>query len=108
VIEREGGDCLELLSGDEALDILLKNCEDAYGFPPYPAIEQWLHTRDGTDLKAIEREIIRTALFEKPAHLLRSRDRNWDRMLPAVVEKTVGAWSWSLEQRDVKPAPSTA
>jgi hypothetical protein len=107
VIDRDGEDRLERLSDDEALDILLRNCEDAYGFPPYPAIQQWLHTRDGKDLKAIEREIIRTALLEKPAHLLRSHNRNWHTMLPGLVEKTVGALSPSVEPIDVKPASST-
>jgi dolichol-phosphate mannosyltransferase len=108
VIERDGGDCLQPLSGDEALDIVLRNCEDAYGFPPYPAIQRWLHTRDGRDLKAIEREIIRRALFEKPAHLLRSRHRDWDSMLPALVTKTVGATNGNLDHGGVNAASSTA
>jgi dolichol-phosphate mannosyltransferase len=90
IIQREGEEGSELLEPQEALDILLSNCEDAYGFPPYPVIQQWLHTRNGMDLKAVEREIIEQALEEKPAHLLRSYDRNWYQMFPDVVESATG------------------
>ena len=38
VIQRGGTGDVEL-ENQEALDILLSNCEDAYGFPPYPIIE---------------------------------------------------------------------
>ena len=71
---------------EAALEMLLSNCEDAYGFPPYPVIGKWLWMRNGHDLRAREREIIRTALAGKPAHLLRSPDRRWFEMLPAVFE----------------------
>jgi dolichol-phosphate mannosyltransferase len=91
IIQREGDDGAVLLDGQEALDTLLSNCEDAYGFPPYPAIQAYLHSRNGKDLKAIERRIIQQALAGKPAHLLRSANRDWYRMLPAVVEHATGA-----------------
>jgi dolichol-phosphate mannosyltransferase len=91
IIQREGDDGAVLLESQEALDTLLSNCEDAYGFPPYPVIQGYLHSRNGTDLKAVERRIIEHALEDKPAHLLRSTDRDWHRMLPAVVEQATGS-----------------
>jgi dolichol-phosphate mannosyltransferase len=90
IIQREGDEGAELLDPEEALDILLSNCEDAYGFPPYPVIQQWLHSRNGKDLRSIEREIVTAALEGTPAQLLRSRDRNWYRMFPAMIDRAVG------------------
>jgi dolichol-phosphate mannosyltransferase len=90
IIEREGEDGAVLLEPQEALDTLLSNCEDAYGFPPYPVIQRYLHSRNGKDLKAVERRIIERALEDKPAHLLRSADRDWYLMFPAVVEHATG------------------
>jgi dolichol-phosphate mannosyltransferase len=90
IIQREGGDGAVPLDPQEALDVLLGNCEDAYGFPPYPVIQRYLHSRNGKDLKAVERRIIEQALAHKPAHLLRNSDRDWHRMLPAVVEHATG------------------
>jgi putative flippase GtrA len=90
IIQREGDEGSVLLDPQEALDILLSNCEDAYGFPPYPTIQHWLHSRNGMDLKRVERDIIERALTGKPAHLLRSEHRNWYRMFPDVVEQATG------------------
>lgn len=87
IIEREGEDADLPLDSAEALEILLRNCDDAYGFPPYPEIEGWLHSRNGRDLKRVEREIVASALAGKPAHCLRSQERNWDRMFPALVDR---------------------
>jgi dolichol-phosphate mannosyltransferase len=90
IIQREGDDGAVVVESQEALDTLLSNCEDAYGFPPYPVIQSYLHSRNGKDLKAVERRIIEQALADKPAHLLRSANRDWYRMLPAVVEHATG------------------
>jgi dolichol-phosphate mannosyltransferase len=84
VIQRGGlGD--EALERDEALEILLANCEDAYGFPPYAQIEGFLHSRNGDDLKAQERQIIEDALTDIPATLLRSETMDWWKRMPGVV-----------------------
>jgi hypothetical protein len=90
VIQREGDEGSVQLEEQEALDLLLSNCEDAYGFPPYPTIQHWLHSRGGLDLKGREREIIESAMAGKPSHLLCSHDRDWYRMFPAVVEQATG------------------
>jgi dolichol-phosphate mannosyltransferase len=90
IIQREGVEGAEPVEAREALDILLSNCDDAYGFPPYPAIQHWLHSRNGMDLKSVERSIIEDAMRGCPTYMLRSADRDWHRMLAGVIERTVG------------------
>ena len=70
----------------EAVDTLMANCEDAYGFPPYSEIEGFLRRRNGTDLGALERMIVTNALSAVPATLLMSDTMDWWRRLPAVAE----------------------
>jgi dolichol-phosphate mannosyltransferase len=84
VIDREGeGD--RLLDPDEAQEILLANCEDAYGFPPYHAIRSLLHSSNGLDLPAIERAIIAQATAEIPARLVHSTAMSWADRIPQLV-----------------------
>ena len=52
VVIQRGGLGEVVLSEDEALETLMSNCEDAYGFPPYSAIEGSLRRRNGSDLEA--------------------------------------------------------
>jgi putative flippase GtrA len=84
VIER-GGSGEVVLDEREALATLLSNCEDAYGFPPYASIEGFLRSRNGTDLRDVEREIVALALGGLPATLLRSETMDWWLRLPGVV-----------------------
>jgi len=85
VIQRGGlGDVV--LERDEALEILLRNCEDAYGFPPYDEIAGFLHSRNGNTLQAVERGIIADVLAEIPSTLLRSETMDWCDRLPGVME----------------------
>ena len=87
IIQRGGtGDAA--LPSSEALDILLENCEDAYGFPPYNTIEHFLHSSNGSDLRARERQIIGAAFANRPATLLRSTTMDWAERLPGVVYAT--------------------
>ena len=88
VIER-GGRGEAVLDEREALATLLSNCEDAYGFPPYSAIEGFLRSRNGMDLADREREIVAHALSGLPATLIRSESMDWGSRLPGVV----GAWN---------------
>jgi dolichol-phosphate mannosyltransferase len=88
VIER-GGEGEVALDDREALETLMRNCEDAYGFPPYSAIEGPLRNRGGADLKHAEREIVSSALGGVPAMVLRSGTMDWWCRLPAVVD----AWT---------------
>ena len=68
------------------LAILLENCEDAYGFPPYSQIESFLHSGNGTNLALVEQTTIRAALSGVPATLLSSSTRDWWLHLPGLID----------------------
>jgi len=85
VIQR-GQDDSRALGADEALTTLLENCEDAYGFPPYEEIAGFLHSGNGHDLRAFERETIRQALEGVPATVLTSSTRDWWLHTRALVD----------------------
>ena len=84
IIQREGNG-IRPLDTLQALDVLMSNCEDAYGFPPYPLIEHFLHSRDGRRLRDVERNIVGRALAETPGTLLMSPTRDWFQQLPGVL-----------------------
>ena len=84
VIER-GGEGTALLDERAALNTLMRNCEDAYGFPPYAAIEGSLRRRNGHDLKEVERTIVADALSGLPAAVMRSESMDWWRRVPDLV-----------------------
>jgi putative flippase GtrA len=83
VIIQRGGDGAEVMEGEEALETLLENCADAYGFPPYHAIEHFLNNGGGRDLRIDERKIIADALDGVGTTLLRSSTMDWWRELAA-------------------------
>jgi putative flippase GtrA len=85
VIERADDDETRVLAGPEALDTLIANCDDAYGFPPYPLIAEFLYTRNGVDLREAERAAVGSALVGMPATLLRSTSMDWWQRVPAVM-----------------------
>ncbi len=87
VIQRGQDDSREL-PADEALTTLLANCEDAYGFPPYEEIAEFLHSGNGHDLRAMERETIRQALDGVPATELTSSTRDWWLHARTMVDPT--------------------
>jgi dolichol-phosphate mannosyltransferase len=87
VVIQRGGLGEVVLDDDEALDTLMSNCEDAYGFPPYSAIEGSLRRRNGSDLKQVERAIVASALSGLPASVLRSETMDWWCRLPDVVSR---------------------
>jgi hypothetical protein len=84
IIER-GEDQDVMLESAEAIEILLENCEDAYGFPPYGAIKEFLYLSHGKDLRPVEQAIIRKALGRLPANLIRSSHLEWWRRIPLFV-----------------------
>lgn len=84
VIER-GADDEFRLDPDEMLDILMSNCEDAYGFPPYPAIRGHLLQANGQDLSVVERQIVQRALAGVPGRLIRSSSMDWAQRIPALI-----------------------
>jgi dolichol-phosphate mannosyltransferase len=103
VVIQRGGEGAVSLDESEALETLMRNCEDAYGFPPYSEIEGSLRRRKGTDLKDVERGIVASALSGVPAAVMRSETMDWWRRLPGVVSR----WTQSAPpQGATAPAPS--
>jgi dolichol-phosphate mannosyltransferase len=89
IIERGKEEMDRPLDQSEAIEILLANCEDAYGFPPYEDIKEFLYKPNGTDLRPIEQGIIRSALGDLPANLIRSSHLEWWRRIPAFVDEVI-------------------
>lgn len=85
LIER-GSDAEKILGHSESPEILLQNCEDAYGFPPYAELAGFLLQSYGEGLREVERRIIGESLRNCPAVLIHSQNRNWWQRLPSVVE----------------------
>ena len=88
VIQR-GGTGSATMDPAEALGTLMENCEDAYGFPPYPVIEEQLHSGNGEDLRGREREIVRQALSGLTTTLMRSETMDWAERLPDLLDGTI-------------------
>ena len=88
IIERGTGGNQEMESA-EALETLLKNCEDAYGFPPYESLKEFLYLNEGVDLRVSEQAIIRSAMGQLPATLIRSANMDWWCRIPAFVDEQV-------------------
>ena len=86
VVIQRGTDEFELLSDDDALEILLANTEDAYGFPPYHTIEDFLLSSSGRNLRNQERQIIASALEGVPSALLTREERDWAEQIPGLID----------------------
>ena len=103
VVIQRGGEGAASLDEREALETLMRNCDDAYGFPPYPAIEGFLRGRNGGDLKYVERGIVASALSGLPAAVMRSETMDWWRRLPGVVNR----WTKSPPSPGATPTSPT-
>ena len=90
VIQRDG-DGAEVLDAQEALETLMANSADAFGFPPYSYIEGFLNNGNGRDLRVAERDIVAGALNGVRTTLLRSRTMDWWRGLPPVTNNAAPA-----------------
>jgi hypothetical protein len=84
IIER-GGTGEQELDHEVAMETLLENCEDAYGFPPYQVIEPFLRDGELVDLAEVERQIIASAFDEAPATLLKSDSLDWAERIPGKI-----------------------
>lgn len=73
------------LGEQEALETLMSNCEDAFGFPPYSTIETFLHSSNGKDLRTVEHEIVASALQGKPTTLLGSSKMDWSETISNMM-----------------------
>lgn len=101
IIIQRGGVGEEQLAEQEGLDILLANCEDAYGFPPYDVIKTTLHSAQDVDLRTIERQIIAQALHSLPTTLLRSNTMDWSQRIPLLVDAPSSREVWVPQERAV-------
>lgn len=88
IIER-GEERVVPMDHSEAMEILLKNCEDAYGFPPYEDIKEFLYLHNNDDLREKEHAIIRQALEELPTTAISSNNLDWWRRIPTFVNERV-------------------
>ena len=104
VIDR-GEDRETELAHHEAVDLLLANTEDAYGFPPYPALAGFLSSPNGRDLREVERQILERALMDVPAVLLGSRSMTWSERIPALAGLGAPAPSPAFAPAPVLDAP---
>ena len=84
VIER-GEDGEETLSDTSAIEILMRNSDDAYGFPPYSVIKKRLTQFYGSALEQTERAIVTDALSGMSANLVRSSSMNWSQRIPELA-----------------------
>lgn len=88
IIERSGEGTISI-KNDEALEILLSNCEDAYGFPPYNDLKEFLYNHNGVDLRKLEQSIIREAFGGLPATMIRSKNLDWWCLIPTFIDEKV-------------------
>jgi dolichol-phosphate mannosyltransferase len=103
IIER-GGDGTTAITNEEALQILLSNCEDAYGFPPYNDLKDFLYHYNGVDLRSIEQGIIRQAFGGLPATVVRSKKLDWWCLIPTFIDDHVASDCVCEDERLVNPS----
>lgn len=84
IIQRGPGTSRDLEQA-EAMDILLENCADAYGFPPYDTLEHLMLSASDDDLRLREREIIRAGLAGVRTRLLHSTTMGWAEDIHAAI-----------------------
>ena len=89
LIER-GSDYEGELPEGERVATLLANADDAYGFPPYPALAHELNTWNGTNLHEAEKAVVASAIRGVPAVHLRSSSYDWYKRLPGLVSGLSG------------------
>ena len=104
IIIQRGGTGDVLLEPDEALETLLENCEDAYGFHAVPRDRPFLHRPNGSSLKPIERAIVASALSGRPATLLKSETMDWWPAAPAGAAPSGNAGEGDAQVPVERPA----
>ncbi len=77
------------VSLDEAVDVLLENTDDAYGFPPFALFAPKIRI-DGLDypeLRRREAELLRSAITNARRWHLRTPGHGWADRLPALIDE---------------------
>jgi dolichol-phosphate mannosyltransferase len=90
IIERNGEGAISI-SNEEAIEILLRNCEDAYGFPPYDHLKEFLYHHNGNDLRIEEQQIIRLAFNGLSATVVHSKKLDWWCLIPSFIDEKVAS-----------------
>ena len=90
IIER-GPEHEEVLPHDQAVKEFVRNAEDAYGFPPYPVLVNFISKWEEQDLHPIEQAIVAEALTAIPTVRIRDSKFNWWQRLPVVANNTATA-----------------
>ncbi len=88
IIERGKGENQPMETA-EAINTLFSNCEDAYGFPPYENLKEFLYCNEGSDLREKEHDIIRKAFGSLPTTLIKSENMDWWCLIPQFVDENV-------------------
>lgn len=80
------------MSLEAAVDQLIENTDDAYGFPPFSTFAPHLRINgdDYTTLRRKERDIVTSALANAKTWLLRVPGHEWADVLPAIIEGHTG------------------
>jgi hypothetical protein len=89
VLLQRGAEGEQVLAHSMIISALKRNAEDAYGFPPYRAIESFLRRREDEDLHEAEDEIIAQATRGCAGTCLTSPRFGWWERLPTVVRSGV-------------------
>jgi dolichol-phosphate mannosyltransferase len=104
VIER-GIEEITPIENEDAIATLLKNCDDAYGFPPYEQLKEFLFCADGSsDLREQEQAIIRQAVNGLPAVRIGSKNLEWWCRIPSYVDDKVAKDCACDSDRSAQPA----
>lgn len=102
---REGQQPVSL---NEMVNRLIRNAEDAYGFPPYPEIRDEISRWQGVDLHELERGIILDAVSGCRAWRLSSEEYAWWESLPELIQRPIRearpvARKMTLHELDTRP-----
>jgi dolichol-phosphate mannosyltransferase len=87
LIERGSETVIEEIGGADAVDALLRNTEDAYGFPPYPSLGGHI-TIGGLshgELKRRERAILEAALGQRSLTRIVAADYGWAEIIVSRI-----------------------
>jgi dolichol-phosphate mannosyltransferase len=103
LIERGSETAISELHGPAAVDALLRNTEDAYGFPPYPSVARHicLEGVDHAALKRQERVILEAALGDRRVTRVVAAGYAWAEII--VDRLAIGQQVEQAVEQDVKP-----
>jgi putative flippase GtrA len=91
VLLERGPDQRAPLSPSMVLSALRRNSEDAYGFPPYPALEEFLSRKGDLDYHQAEQEIVAQGVRGSTGVRLASDQYRWWKHLPSLLRPGVAA-----------------